>query len=308
MRRERTTVDNTQTQPKPDWIKVRVPMNSQTVNETKEIVRSNKLHTVCEEAACPNLGECWSKKHATVMILGDICTRSCRFCNVKTGKPGALDVNEPRGVGELAKNMKLQHIVITSVDRDDLVDGGADHFVKCIEAVRELSPNTTVEVLTPDFRGKDGALEAVIAARPDVFNHNLETTSRLYQNIRPKARYFHSLNLLWRAKQIDKNMFTKSGIMVGIGETKAEVFQIMDDMRSAEVDFITIGQYLQPTPFHAPIDRYVSPEEFNEYKEVALRKGFLLASSSPMTRSSYHAGDDFTKLKQQRALENSNAN
>jgi lipoic acid synthetase len=305
MRRERTTVDNTQTIQKPDWIKVRVPMNSQTVNETKEIVRGNKLHTVCEEAACPNLGECWSKKHATVMILGDICTRSCRFCNVKTGKPNALDMNEPRGVGELAKNMKLQHIVITSVDRDDLGDGGADHFVKCIKAVREQSPNTTVEVLTPDFRGKEGALEAVVAAKPDVFNHNLETTSRLYQSIRPKARYFHSLNLLWRAKQIDKNIFTKSGIMVGIGETKAEVFQIMDDMREAQVDFMTIGQYLQPTPFHAPIDRYVSPEEFNEYAEAALRKGFLLVSASPMTRSSYHAGEDFSKLKQQRHEKNS---
>ncbi|MDR0484512.1 MAG: lipoyl synthase [Alphaproteobacteria bacterium] len=305
MRRERTTVDNTQTKEKPNWIRVRVPMNSNTINQTKEILKENKLHTVCEEAACPNISECFSKKHATAMILGDICTRSCRFCNVKTGKPNQLDEQEPHNVGMLAKNMGLQHIVITSVDRDDLDDGGADHFVKCIQKVRELSPNTTVEVLTPDFRHKDGALEAVIASKPDVFNHNLETTSRLYQSIRPKARYFHSLNLLWRAKQIDKNIFTKSGIMVGIGETKSEVFQIMDDMRSAGVDFMTIGQYLQPTPFHAPIDRYVSPEEFNEYKEVALRKGFLLVSSSPMTRSSYHAGEDFAKLRQQRLAENS---
>ena len=303
MRRQRTNTDNTQTIKKPDWIKVKVSMNSEVYNQTQEVVRENKLHTVCEEAACPNISECWSKKHATTMILGDICTRSCRFCNVKTGKPNQLDENEPHNVGLLAKSMGLNHMVITSVDRDDLEDGGANHFVKCIQKVRELSPSTTVEVLTPDFRHKEGALELVVAARPDVFNHNLETTSRLYQSIRPKARYFHSLNLLWRVKQLDKNMFTKSGIMVGIGETKSEVFQIMDDMRSAGVDFMTIGQYLQPTPFHAPIDRYVTPEEFAEYKEVALRKGFLLVSSSPMTRSSYHAGDDFAKLKEQRMLE-----
>ncbi len=300
MRRQRTNVDNTQVISKPEWIKVKVSMNSEVYNSTKELIKENKLHTVCEEAACPNIGECWAKKHATVMILGDICTRSCRFCNVKTGKPNQLDMEEPHNVGILAKTMNLHHMVITSVDRDDLDDGGANHFVKCIQKVREYSPRTTVEVLTPDFRGKDGALEAVMAAKPDVFNHNLETTSRLYQNIRPKARYFHSLNLLWRAKQIDSNMFTKSGIMVGIGETKEEVFQIMDDMRSANVDFMTIGQYLQPTPFHAPIDRYVTPEEFKEYKEVALRKGFLLVSSTPMTRSSYHASEDFNRLKEAR--------
>jgi lipoic acid synthetase len=304
MRRKRTNVDNTQTLKKPDWIKVKVSMNSEVYNQTKEAVKNNKLHTVCEEAACPNISECWSKKHATTMILGDICTRSCRFCNVKTGKPKVLDENEPHNVGMLAKNMGLNHMVITSVDRDDLDDGGANHFVKCIQSVRELSPNTTLEVLTPDFRHKNGALEVVVSAKPDVFNHNLETTSRLYQTIRPKARYFHSLNLLWRVKQLDPNMFTKSGIMVGIGESKSEVFQIMDDMRSADVDFMTIGQYLQPTPFHAPIDRYVTPDEFAEYKEVALKKGFLHVSSSPMTRSSYHAGDDFAKLKEQRLAEN----
>lgn len=304
MRRERTTVDNTQTIKKPDWIKVKVSMKSDVYNQTREIVKNNNLHTVCEEAACPNISECWSKKHATTMILGDICTRSCRFCNVKTGKPAPLDENEPYNTGMLAKNMGLNHMVITSVDRDDLADGGAGHFVKCIEQVRLLSPSTTVEVLTPDFRNKEGALEMVVVAKPDVFNHNLETTARLYQSIRPKARYFHSLNLLWRAKQLDKSIFTKSGIMVGIGETKSEVFQIMDDMRSAGVDFMTIGQYLQPTPFHAPIDRYVTPDEFAEYKEVALRKGFLHVASSPMTRSSYHAGDDFNKLKEQRLAEN----
>lgn len=299
MRRERTNIKSVHGT-KPSWIRVRVPLSNPVFQETKEIVKEYNLHTVCEEAACPNIAECWQKKHATVMILGDICTRSCRFCNVKTGRPLPLDVDEPYNVGKMAQRMGLNHMVITSVDRDDLVDGGAQHFVDCITQVRTQSPNTTIEVLTPDFRNKEGALEAVIDAKPDVFNHNLETVSRLYQEIRPKARYFHSLNILWQAKKLNPNIFTKSGIMVGIGETKKEVFQIMDDLRSANVDFMTIGQYLQPTPFHAPIDRFVTPEEFIEYKEVGLRKGFLLVASSPLTRSSYHADEDFKELQQSR--------
>ncbi len=297
MRRERTNQANIQTEKRPDWLRVRMPMNNPVYEKTKETVKANKLHTVCEEAACPNIGECWKKKHATVMILGDICTRSCRFCNVQTGRPKPLDKDEPENTAKLAQTMALNHMVITSVDRDDLDDGGANHFAECINKVRELSPKTTVEVLTPDFRHKEGALEIVINANPDVFNHNLETAPRLYKSIRPKARYFHSLNLLWRAKQLNPKMFTKSGIMVGIGETKDEIFQVMDDLRSANVDFMTIGQYLQPTPFHAPIDRFVTPEEFEEYKQIGLRKGFLLISSSPLTRSSYHADEDFKALK-----------
>lgn len=301
MRRERSNQDNSINNPtRPDWIKVRVSTDNPIYEETKQIVKDNKLHTVCEEASCPNIGECWKNKHATVMVMGDICTRSCRFCHVKTGKPNILDMDEPNRVGNMAKLMGLKHMVITSVDRDDLDDGGAMHFANCIEQVRKQSPQTTIEVLTPDFRHKDGALEVVINAKPDVFNHNLETVSRLYKDIRPKARYFHSLNILWQAKQMDKNIFTKSGIMVGIGESKEEVFQIMDDLRSANVDFMTIGQYLQPTPFHAPIDRFVSKEEFEEYKEVGLRKGFLLVASSPLTRSSYHADKDFEDLKKAR--------
>jgi lipoic acid synthetase len=300
MRRERTIKPNETILNKPDWLRVRVSTNNPVYEATKEVVRNNKLHTVCEEAACPNIGECWKKKHATVMILGDICTRTCRFCNVKTGKPKPLDKDEPENVGKMAKAMGLKHMVITSVDRDDLEDGGALHFVECINKVREHSPGTTVEVLTPDFRGKDGALDMVVNANPDVFNHNLETVSRLYNDIRPKARYFHSLNILWQAKKLNPKIFTKSGIMVGIGEKKEEVFQVMDDMRSAGVDFMTIGQYLQPTPFHAPIDRFVTPAEFEEYKEIGLRKGFLLVASSPLTRSSYHADADFEKLKASR--------
>ena len=298
MRRERTTINNAINNPtRPDWIKVKLATNNPNYQATKDIVTKNNLHTVCAEAACPNIGECWQAKHAAVMIMGDICTRSCRFCNVKTGKPTELNLEEPHSVGVMAKTMDLKHLVITSVDRDDLPDGGAEHFVACIKKVREYSPSTTIEVLTPDFRHKKGALAKVINAEPDVFNHNLETAPRLYRNIRPKARYFHSLNILWQAKEINPNIFTKSGIMVGIGETSDEVFHIMDDMRSANIDFITIGQYLQPTPFHAPIDRFVTPDEFAKYKEVALRKGFLVVASSPLTRSSYHADTDFKKLQ-----------
>ncbi|MFL1781105.1 Lipoyl synthase [Candidatus Hepatincolaceae symbiont of Richtersius coronifer] len=300
MRRERTNTSNLSLLTRPDWIRVKMATNNPIYNQTQEIVKNNNLHTVCEEAACPNIGECWKKKHATVMILGDICTRSCRFCNVKSGKPTPLDQNEPYNVGKLAATMGLKHMVITSVDRDDLPDGGAGHFVKCIQEVKTQSSHTTVEVLTPDFRDKEGALEEVIKAKPDVFNHNLETVSRLYKNIRPKARYFHSLNLLWQAKKLNPTIFTKSGIMVGIGESKEEVFQVMDDMRSANIDFMTIGQYLQPTPFHAPINRFVTPEEFDEYKSAGLRKGFLMVASSPLTRSSYHADEDFKILSNNR--------
>jgi lipoic acid synthetase len=299
MRRERLNeIQPLSTHDRPEWLKVKVSMGDSIFNDTKQQVRDNKLHTVCEEAACPNIGECWKKKHATVMILGNICTRSCRFCNVQTGKPGAVDENEPASVGNLAKNMALKHMVITSVDRDDLPDGGANHFVNCIAEVRKQSPNTTVEVLTPDFRHKENALEQVISALPDVFNHNLETVSRLYQEIRPKARYFHSLNLLWRAKQLNKNIFTKSGIMVGLGEEKKEIIQVMNDLRSANVDFLTIGQYLQPTAYHVPVSRFVTPDEFAEYKDLALKKGFSVVSSSPLTRSSYHADSDFELLRQ----------
>jgi lipoic acid synthetase len=259
------------------------------------------LNTVCEAAACPNIGECWQRRHATVMILGDICTRACAFCNVATGKPGPLDGDEPGHVAEAVAELELRHVVITSVDRDDLEDGGAGQFVACIEAVRTRSPQTTIEVLTPDFLRKVGALEAVVAARPDVFNHNLETVPRLYPDIRPGARYFHSLRLLDRVKESDPDMFSKSGIMVGLGESRGEVHQVMDDMRSAGVDFITIGQYLQPTPRHAPVLDFVTPEEFADYQRAALGKGFLLASATPLTRSSYHADDDFRALREARA-------
>lgn len=282
---------------KPPWLRVKSSGLGEYFN-TKSKVQSNRLHTVCEEAACPNIGECWKMKHATVMILGDICTRACKFCNVKTGKPNELDKDEPKRVANLALELGLRHMVITSVDRDDLDDGGAIQFVNCINEIRKLSPSTTIEVLTPDFIHKKNALEMVVEAQPDVFNHNTETVPRLYRMIKPKARYFHSLNLLWRVKQLDKNMFTKSGLIVGLGEDKQEVIQVMDDLRSANVDFLTIGQYLQPTPFHAPIDRYVTPEEFNLYKEKALKKGFSMVSSSPLTRSSYHADKDFEALKQ----------
>ncbi len=281
---------------KPDWIRVKAP-GSVIYAETQKIVRDHKLVTVCEEAGCPNIGECWSKKHATFMIMGDTCTRACAFCNVKTGLPDALDNDEPTRVGDAVARMGLAHCVITSVDRDDLYDGGADHFVRTIKAIRAATPTTTIEILTPDFLKKDGALERVVDAGPDVFNHNLETVPALYLKIRPGARYFHSLRLLQRVKERDKNMFTKSGIMVGLGETREQVMQVMDDMRSAGIDFITIGQYLQPSRKHAAIDRFVTPDEFKSYETTAYAKGFLMVSSSPLTRSSHHAGEDFARLK-----------
>jgi len=281
---------------KPEWIRVKAP-GSPIYRETRKIVKDHDLVTVCEEAGCPNIGECWTKKHATMMILGDTCTRACSFCNVKTGLPGPVDAKEPEHVAEAVAKLGLRHVVITSVDRDDLADGGAQHFVDVIERIREYSPGTTVEILTPDFLRKDGALERVVEARPDVFNHNLETVPRLYLTIRPGARYFHSLRLLQRVKELDPTIFTKSGIMVGLGEAREEVLQVMDDMRSAGIDFLTIGQYLQPTRKHAAIDRFVTPEEFKSYETIARTKGFLLVSSSPLTRSSYHADEDFAKLQ-----------
>ncbi len=284
---------------KPEWIKVKAPVSKEYQN-TRDLMRAKKLNTVCEEAACPNIGECWSKKHATVMILGSVCTRACAFCNIATGKPDLLDPHEPENLSLAAKELGLAHMVITSVDRDDLPDGGAEHFAQCIAAMRRTSPNTTIEILTPDFMRKDGALEVVVAARPDVYNHNLETVPRLYKSIRPGARYFHSLNLLKRVKEINPQMFTKSGLMVGLGEEKEEVLQVMDDMRSAEIDFITIGQYLQPTPRHAKVERFVTPDEFRYYARMAKAKGFLMVSASPLTRSSYHAGDDFAQMVKNR--------
>lgn len=281
---------------KPDWIKVKAP-TSKEYFDTKAIVNEHKLYTVCEEAACPNIGECWAKRHATFMILGDICTRSCRFCNVKTGRPDLLDPHEPERVGNAVAKMNLSHVVITSVDRDDLDDGGANHFAQVIGAIRELSPHTTIEVLTPDFLRKEHAIEIVVKAKPDVFNHNLETVPRLYASVRPGARYFNSLRLLDTVKKIDPTIFTKSGIMVGLGEEKHEIFQVMDDLRSANVDFMTIGQYLQPTPKHHPVIDFVTPLQFNEYASRGRAKGFLLIASSPLTRSSYHAGDDFMRLQ-----------
>ena len=283
-------------QRKPDWIRVKAPVSPE-YHATRRIIRDNNLATVCEEAACPNIGECWAKRHATMMIMGEICTRACAFCNVATGRPGALNPLEPQNVAIAVAQLGLEHVVITSVDRDDLDDGGADHFVKVIGAIRESSPATTIEILTPDFKDKDGAIEHVVAARPDVFNHNLETVPRLYPTIRPGARYFTSLELLHRVKRIDPSMFTKSGLMVGLGETRAEVGQVMDDLRAANVDFLTIGQYLQPTRKHAPIDRFVTPAEFAGYADMARGKGFLLVASTPLTRSSYHAGDDFARLR-----------
>lgn len=281
---------------KPDWIRVKAPVSREFKN-THELIRNAKLNTVCEEAACPNIGECWSKKHATVMILGSTCTRACSFCNVKTGKPDLLDPHEPERLAKAVSELRLEHVVITSVDRDDLEDGGASHFAESILRIKRTSPNTTIEVLTPDFLRKDGAVEIVVKAKPDVYNHNIETVPSLYHNIRPGARYFHSLNLLFKVKELDNNIFTKSGIMVGLGETKEEVLQVMDDLKAAKVDFLTIGQYLQPTPIHAKVMRYVTPEEFNYYERVARAKGFLMVSASPLTRSSYHAGEDFQKLK-----------
>ena len=285
---------------KPDWIRVKAPV-SQGYAQTHRIMRENNLHTVCEEAGCPNIGECWEKKHATFMILGDTCTRACAFCNVKTGVPGALDPDEPRHVGEATAKLGLSHIVVTSVDRDDLDDGGARHFAQTIAAIRASCPSTTIEVLTPDFLRKEGALETVVAARPDVFNHNLETVPSRYLTVRPGARYFHSLRLLQRVKEIDASMFTKSGIMLGLGEERNEVLQLMDDLRSADVDFITIGQYLQPTRKHHPVLRFVPPDEFKSYEAIAYAKGFAMVASSPLTRSSHHAGDDFARLRTARA-------
>ena len=260
-------------------------------------MRENGLHTVCEEAGCPNIGECWGKKHATFMIMGDTCTRACAFCNVNTGLPGALDPNEPAHVGEATAKLGLTHVVVTSVDRDDLADGGAQHFADTIRAIRARCPSTTIEVLTPDFLRKDGALEVVVDAKPDVFNHNLETVPSLYLTVRPGARYFHSLRLLQRVKELDPTMFTKSGIMVGLGEERNEVLQVMDDLRSADVDFLTIGQYLQPTRKHHAVERFVTPDEFKALETVAYAKGFLMVSASPLTRSSHHAGDDFARLQ-----------
>jgi lipoic acid synthetase len=286
---------------KPAWIRVKAP-GSKGYAETARIVRENGLHTVCEEAGCPNIGECWEKRHATMMIMGDTCTRACAFCNVKTGLPGPLDASEPENAGRAVAALGLEHVVITSVDRDDLADGGGDHFAATIRAIRAAAPATTIEVLTPDFLKKgDTPLETVIAAKPDVFNHNLETVPSLYLAIRPGARYFTSLRLLQRAKELDRAMFTKSGIMVGLGERRNEVLQVMDDLRSADVDFLTIGQYLQPTRKHAAVDRFVEPEEFESYKSIAYSKGFLMVAASPLTRSSYHAGDDFRRLQAARS-------
>jgi lipoyl synthase len=287
-------------QKKPDWIRVKAPV-SEGYFATQKIMRDNGLHTVCEEAGCPNIGECWEKKHATFMIMGDTCTRACAFCNVKTGLPGALDPNEPSHVADATAKLGLAHIVVTSVDRDDLPDGGARHFAETIRAIRKRCPQTTIEVLTPDFLRKDGALEIVVEAKPDVFNHNLETVPSLYLTVRPGARYFHSLRLLQRVKELDPAMFTKSGVMVGLGEERNEVLQVMDDMRSAQVDFLTVGQYLQPTRKHHEVKRFVPPEEFKSLETIAYTKGFLMVASSPLTRSSHHAGEDFARLKAARS-------
>ena len=286
---------------KPPWIRVKAPQGK-IYQETKEIVRRHKLTTVCEEAGCPNIGECWDQKHATFMIMGEVCTRACAFYNVATGKPEALDKLEPLRVAVAVNQMKLSHVVVTSVDRDDLEDSGADHFVKTIQAIRIKSPGTTIEILPGDFKGVMSAIDHVISARPDVFNHNLETVPRLYPGIRPGARYFRSLRLLERVKERDPHQFTKSGLMVGLGETKEEVGQVMDDMRAAGVDFITIGQYLQPTPKHAPIDKFWTPEEFEQLARMAKNKGFLMVSATPLTRSSHHAGEDFARLKAAREV------
>ncbi len=288
--------EDTPVQRKPSWIRVKAP-TSEGYLETKKIVRDANLVTVCEEAGCPNIGECWTKKHATLMIMGDTCTRACSFCNVRTGMPAALDADEPRRVGETVAKMGLGHVVITSVDRDDLADGGAEHFAAVVRAIRSAAPKSTIEILTPDFLRKGDAANIVIDAKPDVFNHNLETVPRLYLSIRPGSRYYHSLRLLERVKERDPSQFTKSGLMVGLGESKEEVMQVMDDMRSAGVDFLTIGQYLQPSRKHAAVDRFVTPEEFATYETIAKSKGFLLVSASPLTRSSYHADEDFARLR-----------
>ncbi len=285
---------------KPDWIRVKAP-TSAGFAETRRLMRDLNLNTVCEEAACPNIGECWTKKHATVMILGDTCTRACAFCNVKTGMPRAVDAMEPENLATAAASLGLQHIVITSVDRDDLPDGGASQFVKVIEALRRTTPATTIEILTPDFRNKpDSAIASIVAARPDVYNHNLETVPRLYPTIRPGARYYASLRLLETVKRLDPSIFTKSGIMLGLGEQRMEVHQVMDDIRSADIDFLTMGQYLQPTPRHAKVIDFVTPQSFDAYAQIARAKGFLQVASSPLTRSSYHAGEDFAQMRASR--------
>ncbi len=291
---------DTPLQRKPDWIRVKAP-TGRGYAKTRDVVRAHGLHTVCEEAGCPNIGECWEKAHATMMIMGDTCTRACAFCNVKTGLPGALDADEPENVARAVETLGLAHVVITSVDRDDLSDGGAAHFAATVRAIRAHSPSTTIELLTPDFLRKDGALETVLAAPPDVYNHNLETVPRLYLTVRPGARYFASLKLLARVKEIDPKMFTKSGLMVGLGESREEIMQVMDDLRSADVDFLTIGQYLQPSRKHAAVARFWTPEEFAGLEVIARAKGFLMVSASPLTRSSYHAGEDFERLKSARA-------
>jgi lipoyl synthase len=285
---------------KPDWIKVKAPMGK-IYEETRDIARQFKLTTVCEEAGCPNIGECWNQRHATFMIMGEVCTRACSFCNVATGRPDKLDTMEPLRIGVAVEKLGLKHVVITSVDRDDLADGGAEHFVKTIGAIRFKTPDTTIEILTPDFKHKTGAVDDVARARPDVFNHNLETVPRLYPTIRPGARYYTSLRLLERVKEIDPTIFTKSGLMAGLGETREEIGQVMDDLRAANVDFLTIGQYLQPSPKHAPVDKFWTPEEFADLAQMATNKGFLMVSSTPLTRSSHHAGDDFEKLRAARA-------
>lgn len=284
---------------KPDWIRVRAPQGK-VFKETLDTVRNLKLTTVCEEAGCPNIGECWEKKHSTFMIMGEVCTRACSFCNVATGKPKELDQYEPLRVGVAVHEMGLKHVVVTSVDRDDLEDSGAQHFVKTIGAIRFKSPDTTIEILPGDFRGDMNAIDAVIGAKPDVFNHNLETVPRLYPTIRPGARYFRSLRLLQRVKDVDPSIFTKSGLMVGLGETREEIAQVMDDMRAADIDFITIGQYLQPTAKHAPVMHFWTPEEFEGLERMARAKGFLMVSATPLTRSSYHAGEDFARLREAR--------
>jgi lipoic acid synthetase len=293
---EKARLPDTPVLPKPSWIRVKAP-GAHAFDATRATLRAHRLHTVCEEAACPNIGECWGKRHATVMIMGDTCTRACAFCNVRTGKPGALDKGEPERVGAAIAELGLTHVVVTSVDRDDVADGGAAHFAATIRAIRSATPATTIEVLTPDFLCKDGALEVVIEAKPDVFNHNVETVPALYRRIRPGADYRHSLALLTRAKELDGELFTKSGMMVGLGERREDVAAVMDDLRTANVDFLTIGQYLQPTRKHAAIDRFVTPEEFEGYGHTAYAKGFLLVASSPLTRSSYHAAEDFARLK-----------
>jgi lipoic acid synthetase len=297
---EKVSRPDNQPRRKPEWIRVKAP-TSPEYHKTRELMRGLKLTTVCEEAACPNIGECWTKRHATFMIMGEVCTRACAFCNVATGKPGHLDPDEPRRVGEAVATLGLEHVVVTSVDRDDLTDGGAQHFARTIAAIRMAAAKTTIEILTPDFKNKPDALAIVLENKPDVFNHNLETVPRLYASIRPGARYFTSLRLLARVKETDPAMFTKSGIMVGLGEAREEVLQVMDDLRAADVDFLTIGQYLQPTIKHAAVDRFVTPDEFKSYEAAARAKGFLMVAATPLTRSSYHAGDDFIRLRQVRA-------